>query len=121
MEGGEIPRGAASVRGLASRRAAIGSFFRATTAGSADSQGAATLPDGLAIVLRSSRGAQALRGEDAKPTRRTPTAAFKAFSSVKDFSRVACLAFPAESADAFFRVCVLRSLCKQRHFMQGPL
>lgn len=107
MGGGEASRGAASLRGMASRRAAGGSFFRAATMGSADPQGPICLPDGLAVVVRSSRGAQAVRGDpggDGKPMRRSPTAAFKAFAGVKDFSRVACLAFPSESADAFCRM-----------------
>lgn len=107
MGGGEASRGAASLRGMASRRAAGGSFFRAATMGSADPQGPLCLPDGLAVVIRSSRGAQAVRGDpgaDGKAMRRSATAAFRAFAGVKDFSRVACLAFPSESADAFCRV-----------------
>lgn len=74
--------------------------------GSADPSEPMALPDGMALVIRSTRGAPQARPDTVgyKSMRKSPTAAFKAFSGVKDFSRLACLAFPSESADAFFRV-----------------
>ncbi|XP_026190089.1 uncharacterized protein LOC34619928 [Cyclospora cayetanensis] len=103
METGDASRGAASLRGLASRRASGGSFLRAATGAAADPYAPAVLPDGVPLVLRSCKGA-APQGAQDTATRRSTTAAFKAFSAVKDFSRLTCLIFPEEAANAFCRM-----------------
>ena len=115
MEGADFPRGAASLRGLASRRASSGSFLKGggggQAGGSSDIHGPMTLPDGQVVLLRSSQGppeassTQRLEAwGESKGTRRAATAAFRAFGDPKEFSRVACLAFPSEAADGLFRV-----------------
>ncbi|KAL8453717.1 hypothetical protein Emag_001700 [Eimeria magna] len=113
MRAGDASLGAASLRGLASRRAAVGSFFRASTGGPPDPQGPVALPDGLAVVTAHTRGSAHAGGGGSevggagglKGRRRSPAVPpFNAFAGVKDFSRLACLAFPSESADAFCRM-----------------
>ncbi|KAL8275241.1 hypothetical protein Esti_000825 [Eimeria stiedai] len=113
MRAGDASLGAASLRGLASRRAAVGSFFSSSTGGPPDPQGPVALPDGLALVTAHARGGAHAGGGGCeagglgglKGRRRSSAAPpFNAFAGVKDFSRLACLAFPSESADAFCRM-----------------
>ncbi|KAL8432273.1 hypothetical protein ACSSS7_004733 [Eimeria intestinalis] len=112
MRAGDASLGAASLRGLASRRAAVGSFFRPSTGGPPDSHGPVALPDGLAVVTAHARGgahagggaSEAGGGTVLKGRRRSSAVPFNAFAGVKEFSRLACLAFPSESADAFSRM-----------------
>ncbi|KAL8433932.1 hypothetical protein Efla_001834 [Eimeria flavescens] len=110
MRAGEAYSGGASLRAPACRRAAAGSFFRGSHLGSsADPQGPVALPDGAAVVSCFGRGGlHAGRGERGgggpRFSRKSPAAASSSPFAVKGFSRLACLAFPAESADAFCRM-----------------